>query len=115
MADPHGFLTVPRRETPERRPVPIRLLDYREVYEAGDPDQPRRQASRRMDCGVPFCHQGRPAGQPHPGVQRCDVPRGAAARRRPPPRDEQLPPNSPAGRVRRRVRTRACSASTSPL
>jgi hypothetical protein len=62
MADPHGFLTVPDRETPKRRPVPIRLLDYREVYEAGDPEQLRRQASRCMDCGVPFCHQGCPLG-----------------------------------------------------
>ncbi|WP_181273490.1 glutamate synthase subunit beta [Brevibacterium oceani] len=62
MADPHGFLTVPHRETPKRRPVPIRLLDYREVYEAGDPEQLRRQASRCMDCGVPFCHQGCPLG-----------------------------------------------------
>jgi glutamate synthase (NADPH/NADH) small chain len=62
MADPHGFLTVTDRELPKRRPVPIRLMDYREVYEAGDPEQLRRQASRCMDCGVPFCHQGCPLG-----------------------------------------------------
>ena len=79
MADPHGFLTVPRRELPERRPVPIRLLDYREVYEAGDPDQLRRQASRCMDCGVPFCHQGCPLGNLIPefndAMYRGELPR----------------------------------------
>jgi glutamate synthase (NADPH/NADH) small chain len=62
MADPQGFLTITERELPARRPVPIRLMDYREVYEAGDPGQLRRQASRCMDCGVPFCHQGCPLG-----------------------------------------------------
>lgn len=62
MADPHGFLTIDRRELPERRPVPIRLMDFKEVYEAGDPAQLRRQASRCMDCGIPFCHQGCPLG-----------------------------------------------------
>src|SRR5699024_6503793 len=62
MADPHGFLTAADRELPKRLPVPIRLMDYREVYEAGDPEQLRRQASRCMDCGVPFCHQGCPLG-----------------------------------------------------
>ncbi|UVI34476.1 glutamate synthase subunit beta [Brevibacterium spongiae] len=62
MADPHGFLTITERELPARRPVPIRLMDYSEVYEKGDPAQLRRQASRCMDCGVPFCHQGCPLG-----------------------------------------------------
>src|SRR5699024_5509177 len=62
MADPHGFLTVTDRELPKRRPVPIRLMDYREVYEAGDPEQLRRQASRCMDVGVACCHPGRPLG-----------------------------------------------------
>ena len=62
MADPRGFLNVPERELPERRPVPIRLMDWKEVYEQGDPAQLRRQAGRCMDCGVPFCHQGCPLG-----------------------------------------------------
>ncbi|RBP61613.1 glutamate synthase (NADH) small subunit [Brevibacterium sanguinis] len=62
MADPQGFLKVTKRELPARRPVPIRLLDYREVSEAGDGEQLRRQASRCMDCGIPFCHQGCPLG-----------------------------------------------------
>ncbi len=62
MADPHGFLKARSRELPARRPVPIRLLDWREVYEAGDDRVLRRQAGRCMDCGIPFCHQGCPLG-----------------------------------------------------
>src|SRR5690554_427804 len=62
MADPKGFLKNTERELPAKRPVPIRLLDYREVHEAGDPEQLRRQAGRCMDCGVAFCHQGCPLG-----------------------------------------------------
>ncbi|MCX7521670.1 glutamate synthase subunit beta [Microbacterium sp. STN6] len=62
MADPRGFLKVTERELPKRRPVPVRLMDYKEIYEPGDPEQLRRQAGRCMDCGVPFCHQGCPLG-----------------------------------------------------
>lgn len=62
MGDPKGFLTVPQRELPRRRPVALRLMDFAEVYEPGDPEQLRRQAGRCMDCGVPFCHQGCPLG-----------------------------------------------------
>ncbi|HWM33343.1 MAG TPA: glutamate synthase subunit beta [Pseudolysinimonas sp.] len=62
MADPKGFLKVPERELPKRRPVPVRIMDWREVYESQDAGQLRRQAGRCMDCGVPFCHQGCPLG-----------------------------------------------------
>lgn len=62
MADPKGFLKVTERELPKRRPVPVRIMDYKEVYEQGDRAQLRRQAGRCMDCGVPFCHQGCPLG-----------------------------------------------------
>jgi glutamate synthase (NADPH/NADH) small chain len=61
MADPKGFLKVPR-ETPTRRPVPLRLMDWREVYEEFPDSKLERQASRCMDCGIPFCHQGCPLG-----------------------------------------------------
>jgi len=61
MADPKGFLKVPR-ETPTRRPVPLRLMDWREVYEEFPDGKLERQASRCMDCGIPFCHQGCPLG-----------------------------------------------------
>jgi len=62
VADPRGFLKVTERELPARRPVPIRIQDYREIYPPSDPEQLRRQASRCMDCGVPFCHSGCPLG-----------------------------------------------------
>lgn len=64
MADPRGFLTVRQRELPTRRPVSVRLLDYNEVYERREEDKAAltRQASRCMDCGVPFCHNGCPLG-----------------------------------------------------
>ncbi|MBX3196065.1 MAG: glutamate synthase subunit beta [Microbacteriaceae bacterium] len=62
MADPKGFLRTRERELPPRRPVPVRIMDWREVYETQDPAQLRRQAGRCMDCGIPFCHQGCPLG-----------------------------------------------------
>ncbi|MEP6480013.1 MAG: glutamate synthase, partial [Rhodoglobus sp.] len=62
MADPKGFLKTKERETPKRRPVSIRLMDWKEVYEAQDPAELKRQAGRCMDCGIPFCHQGCPLG-----------------------------------------------------
>ena len=61
MADPRGFLTT-SRETPRRRPVDVRILDWREVYEPFAPDRLRDQAGRCMDCGIPFCHNGCPLG-----------------------------------------------------
>jgi glutamate synthase (NADPH/NADH) small chain len=65
MADPKGFLEH-GREVAERRPVEERVHDWQEVYPGG----PARallpiiatQASRCMDCGIPFCHQGCPLG-----------------------------------------------------
>src|SRR5215813_4589503 len=62
MADPKGFLTTTQRELPARRPIPIRLQDWREVYTATDEEMLRRQAGRCMDCGIPFCHNGCPLG-----------------------------------------------------
>ncbi|WP_223624853.1 glutamate synthase subunit beta [Microbacterium sp. EST19A] len=62
MADPKGFMKVTERELPARRPVPVRIMDWKEVYEPGDKAVLRRQAGRCMDCGVPFCHSGCPLG-----------------------------------------------------
>lgn len=62
MADPKGFLKVTERELPPRRPVSVRLMDWKEVYEPGDKNVLKRQAGRCMDCGIPFCHQGCPLG-----------------------------------------------------
>jgi glutamate synthase (NADPH) small chain len=61
MADPKGFLTT-SRQTPKRRPVDVRIKDWKEVYEAQDFADLQKQAGRCMDCGIPFCHQGCPLG-----------------------------------------------------
>ncbi|WP_216215784.1 glutamate synthase subunit beta [Amycolatopsis aidingensis] len=61
MADPKGFLTT-KRETPRSRPVDLRLMDWREVYEDFATSRLEKQAGRCMDCGIPFCHQGCPLG-----------------------------------------------------
>ncbi|MGA4507364.1 glutamate synthase subunit beta [Propionibacteriaceae bacterium G1746] len=65
MADPRGFINIPR-QVATRRPVHDRVNDWHEVYEGG----PGRallpiisdQAGRCMDCGIPFCHTGCPLG-----------------------------------------------------
>jgi glutamate synthase (NADPH/NADH) small chain len=61
MADPKGFMTTPRR-TPARRPVDVRIQDWREVYTEFPARELERQAGRCMDCGIPFCHNGCPLG-----------------------------------------------------
>lgn len=62
MTDPRGFLTHRERELPPRRPVPVRIADWSEVYLDQPPGQLTRQAGRCMDCGIPFCHNGCPLG-----------------------------------------------------
>jgi len=62
VADPQGFLTTRERALPKRRPVPVRLMDWREVYEQQEVGQLQKQAGRCMDCGIPFCHSGCPLG-----------------------------------------------------
>ncbi len=62
MADPRGFINHPARELPARRPVPLRLKDWKEVYEDFSHETLQVQASRCMDCGIPFCHNGCPLG-----------------------------------------------------
>ncbi|MBO0807271.1 MAG: glutamate synthase subunit beta [Actinobacteria bacterium] len=61
MGNPRGFLTTPR-ELPGRRPVDVRIQDWREVYTEFGAAPLERQAGRCMDCGIPFCHQGCPLG-----------------------------------------------------
>ncbi|PID97045.1 MAG: glutamate synthase [Actinomycetales bacterium] len=62
MADPQGFLKNRERELPARRPVDVRITDWHEVYQPQDQGELQRQASRCMDCGIPFCHSGCPLG-----------------------------------------------------
>ncbi|HVB46545.1 MAG TPA: glutamate synthase subunit beta [Streptosporangiaceae bacterium] len=61
MADPTGFMST-RRQTAARRPVDVRIQDWREVYVGMRPADLERQAGRCMDCGIPFCHNGCPLG-----------------------------------------------------
>lgn len=61
MGEATGFLRW-GRATPTRRPVPVRLRDWREVYEPFDQGALKEQAGRCMDCGIPFCNNGCPLG-----------------------------------------------------
>ena len=61
MGDARGFLEHDR-EVPERRPVSVRLKDWNEVYEEFPNARLQVQASRCMDCGIPFCNSGCPLG-----------------------------------------------------
>ncbi|GAA1182781.1 glutamate synthase subunit beta [Ornithinimicrobium humiphilum] len=62
MADPKGFLTYRERENRPSRPVPVRIQDWKEVHGEQETKVLQRQASRCMDCGIPFCHTGCPLG-----------------------------------------------------
>jgi glutamate synthase (NADPH/NADH) small chain len=69
VADSTGFLKY-ERQLPPRRPVDLRLLDWKDVYlsrKNGEDEvfplgAVREQAARCMDCGIPFCHHGCPLG-----------------------------------------------------
>ncbi|MEY3051778.1 MAG: hypothetical protein RLY31_1563 [Bacteroidota bacterium] len=61
MGDPKGFIKH-TRELPPARPVSERLRDYKEIPAAFPPEKTTEQASRCMDCGVPFCQHGCPLG-----------------------------------------------------
>jgi len=61
MGHPRGFLEIERQKTKERPPSE-RIEDYRELTVEPSGDEIRAQASRCMDCGIPFCHQGCPLG-----------------------------------------------------
>src|SRR5262252_5845114 len=50
------------RELPKRRPIPVRIADWQEVYEDFPVEKVRTQGARCMDCGIPFCHTGCPLG-----------------------------------------------------
>ena len=61
MANPTGFMKT-ERQMPTRRPVDVRIRDWKEVYEDQPFEDLQKQAGRCMDCGIPFCHQGCPLG-----------------------------------------------------
>ncbi len=59
MADPKGFIKVQRKEA-GNRPIPERIYDFSEVEQTLNTEDRKLQASRCMDCGIPFCHWGCP-------------------------------------------------------
>ena len=61
MGETTGFLKWDR-QGPKRRPVELRLRDWKEVYEPFPLDDLQTQAGRCMDCGIPFCNNGCPLG-----------------------------------------------------
>jgi glutamate synthase (NADPH/NADH) small chain len=61
MGDPKGFLKVAREEEDDRA-ITERVQDWHEIHLSGTPEMVKSQASRCMDCGIPFCHQGCPLG-----------------------------------------------------
>ncbi len=61
MGRPTGFLEYKRVKLPSR-PIEERVRDWKEVYLLDPVEQSREQATRCMDCGIPFCHQGCPLG-----------------------------------------------------
>ena len=61
MGDVTGFMKYDRA-LPARRPVPVRLRDWKEVYEPFSAEATSQQGARCMDCGIPFCHEGCPLG-----------------------------------------------------
>ena len=68
MGNPKAFLSIDRREG-GYRPVGERVADYREVEVRLNSPQRRQQASRCMECGVPFCHWSCPLGNRQPEWQ----------------------------------------------
>lgn len=65
MGNPKAFLTVPRKEA-GYRPVNDRIHDFGEVEQTLNTKDRQEQASRCMDCGVPFCHWACPLGNKDP-------------------------------------------------
>jgi glutamate synthase (NADPH/NADH) small chain len=59
MGKPTGFLEY-KRETPPRRPVSMRINDWKDVYKDFPDKNVSTQGARCMECGIPFCHQGCP-------------------------------------------------------
>ena len=61
MGEPTGFIQW-GRTSPKRRSIPIRVADWKEVYEPFPQSELVHQAGRCMDCGIPFCNNGCPLG-----------------------------------------------------
>ena len=65
MGNPKAFLEISRQEA-GYRPVHDRIHDFGEVEQTLNTRERKQQASRCMDCGVPFCHWACPLGNKAP-------------------------------------------------
>ena len=68
MGNPKAFITIPRKEA-GYRPVEERTGDFEEVELTLNQEERKVQASRCMDCGIPFCHWACPLGNRMPEWQ----------------------------------------------
>ena len=68
MGNPKAFLSIPRQEA-GYRPIHDRINDFSEVEQTLNTGERKLQASRCMDCGVPFCHWACPLGNRPPEFQ----------------------------------------------
>ena len=73
MGELKAFLQIERVGFDKRDPDE-RVKDYHQYFALQTEPELRRQGARCMDCGVPFCHEGLPAREPHPRVERPRLP-----------------------------------------
>ena len=99
MGKPTGFMEY-QRELPVDRSPRERIKDWQEFHEHFAVGKLEDQASRCMDCGIPFCHTGTlisgmasglPDQQPDPGMERSGLPRPVAGSPGTPSQDQQFP------------------------
>ncbi len=110
MGEIGAFLKIHRSGIPYKDAVErVEVEPFREFLVQRSDEELSAQGARCMECGVPFCHNGCPLGQPDPGLERPRLSRRLGAGDRPAARDEQLPrvhrPPVP-GAVRGLVRAR---------
>lgn len=68
MGDSKAFLNIPRQEA-GYRPIHERITDFSQVEQTLNSHDRKLQASRCMECGVPFCHWACPLGNKQPEFQ----------------------------------------------
>ena len=68
MGNPKAFMTIPRKEAGYRL-LSERIYDHGEVEQTLNREDRKQQASRCMDCGIPFCHWACPLGNKMPEWQ----------------------------------------------
>ena len=112
MADPTGFLKYTHRELPKRRPVPLRLRDWNEVYEEFDDETLRAPGNPLHGLRYSVLPQRMSAGQSDPGMERPGAHGAVGATRSNGCTPPTTSPTSPAGCARHRASRRVCWEST---